>query len=206
MNGQWFWWGGRAGERGTRQLYRMMYDRLVNVHHLNNLIWVWNCDRPNPPSLQFVDCFPGQQYVDVLALDCYAPVDQRFYDEMNALSDGKVMAIAEGIFQSLEIYKTQPKWTYFMSWAGVRAPVTDSRTTPGVARTNAPAARLGGGAGGGGRGGVDLIEMAKDPRMFCLEDEAYWESIKPLRAACGLPLEMVKPPAIPAPATPPSAP
>jgi mannan endo-1,4-beta-mannosidase len=200
MNGQWFWWGGRVGDRGTRQLYRMMYDRLVNVHHLNNLIWVWNCDRPNPPSLQFVDCFPGQQYMDVLALDCYATVDQRFYDEMNALSDGKVMAISEGNVPSLETYKTQPKWTYYMSWAGVRTPVTDSMTTPGAAPTNAPVGRRG---GGGGSGGANLVEMAKDPRMFSLEDETYWESIRPLRAACGLPLEMVKPPAIPAPSIPP---
>jgi hypothetical protein len=136
--------------------------------------------------------------VDVFALDCYAPVDQRFYDEMNALSDGKVMAISEGNVPSLDTYQTQPKWTYYMSWAGVRGPVTDSMTNPSFAPTNTPAARRDGG-GGGGRGGVNLAEMAKDPRMFSLEDEAYWESIKPLRAACGLPLEMVKPPAISAP-------
>jgi len=33
--------------------------------------------------------------VDVLALDDYAVFEQRYYDEMNALSDGKVLAIAE---------------------------------------------------------------------------------------------------------------
>jgi mannan endo-1,4-beta-mannosidase len=201
MNGGWFWWGGRVGERGTRQVYRMMYDRLVNYHKLNNLIWVWNCDRPNGTYAQFVDYFPGQQFVDVLALDCYAAVDQSFYDEMNALSDGKVMAISEGNVPALETYKTQPKWTYYMSWAGVRNPVTDSKTTPGAASTNAPVGRRGG--GGGGRGGVNLAEMAKDPRMFSLENETYWDSIRPLRAVCGLPLEMVKPPAIPVPSIPP---
>jgi hypothetical protein len=88
-----------------------------------------------------------------------------------------------------------------MSWAGVRSPVTDNRTTPGAAPTTAQTGRRGGG-GGGGRGGVNLAEMAKDPRMLSLEDETYWESIRPLRAACGLPLEMMKPPAIPAPPTP----
>jgi hypothetical protein len=144
-----------------------------------------------------VDYFPGQQFVDVLALDCYAAVDQSFYDEMNALSDGKVMAISEGNVPALETYKTQPKWTYYMSWAGVRNPVTDSKTTPGAASTNAPVGRRGG--GGGGRGGVNLAEMAKDRRMFSLENETYWDSIRPLRAVCGLPLEMVKPPAIPVP-------
>jgi mannan endo-1,4-beta-mannosidase len=204
MNGGWFWWGGRVGDRGTRQLYRMMYDRLVHVHRLNNLIWVWNCDRPNGTYAQFVDYFPGQQYVDVLALDCYAAVDQRYYDELNALSDGKVMAISEGNVPSLETYQTQPKWTYYLSWAGVRSPVTDSKTLPGAAATNAPSGRRGG--GDGGRGGVNLAEMAKDPRMFSLEDETYWESIRPLRAACGLSLERVRPPAIPAPLTPSAAP
>ena len=85
-----------------------------------------------------------------------------------------------------------------MSWAGARYPVTDSQTTPDA---NAPAAGRGrrGGGGGGGRGGVNLAEMAKDPRMFSLEDDAYWESLRPLRAACGLPLEKVNPPPIPAP-------
>ena len=64
MNGDWFWWGGRLGDRGTRQLYRMMYDRLVGHHRLNNLIWVWNCDRPSQPDRQFADYFPAQ--VDLL--------------------------------------------------------------------------------------------------------------------------------------------
>ena len=192
MNGNWFWWGGRVGERGTQQLYRMMYDRLVNVHKLNNLIWVWNCDRPNTPYGQFVDYFPGQPYVDVLALDCYGAFDQRYYDEMNALSDGKVMAISEGGPPALEVYQTQPKWTYYMPWASARSPVYDSQTPAQAAAT--PAAPGGrGGGGGGGRGGVNWAEMAKDPRMFCLEDAAYWESIQPLRAASGLPPERPAP-------------
>ena len=25
----------------TKKLYRMMYDRLVHFHHLNNLIWIF---------------------------------------------------------------------------------------------------------------------------------------------------------------------
>ncbi|HSW38077.1 MAG TPA: glycosyl hydrolase, partial [Acidobacteriota bacterium] len=47
MNGNWFWWGGRPGENGFIALYRMTYDRMVNHHKLDNLIWVWN---PNAPT------------------------------------------------------------------------------------------------------------------------------------------------------------
>src|ERR1039458_1750961 len=35
-NGTFFWWGGRPGQSGTAQLYRELYYRMVNVHHLNN--------------------------------------------------------------------------------------------------------------------------------------------------------------------------
>ena len=42
MNGDWFWWGEKEGDNGYRKLYRMLYDRLVNFHCINNLIWVFN--------------------------------------------------------------------------------------------------------------------------------------------------------------------
>ncbi len=47
MNGNWFWWGGRPGPDGSAALYRQIYDRYVHVHHLNNLVWVWNVNSPN---------------------------------------------------------------------------------------------------------------------------------------------------------------
>lgn len=46
MNGMWFWYGNRPGEKGIQKLWKMMYDRYVNYHHLNNLIWVWNANAP----------------------------------------------------------------------------------------------------------------------------------------------------------------
>ena len=182
MNGDWFWWGGRRGQRGTQQLYRQIFDRLVNYHHLTNLIWVWNCDRPAREDRQFVDYFPGGQYVDVLALDDYAVFEQRYYDEMNALSDGKVLAIAETANPpTIDIYKTQPKWAYWMRWA-----INKPRATSGPAVTRP----LGFGAFGGfsaSRPTVPLSTIVNDPRMFSLDDPAYWIAIAPLRASSDLP-------------------
>jgi mannan endo-1,4-beta-mannosidase len=176
MNGDWFWWGGRRGRRGTQQLYRQMFDRLVNFHHLNNLLWVWNCDQPMREDRQFVDYFPGQQYVDILALDDYGAFQQRFYDEMNALSDGKVLAIAEtGRPPTINIYGTQPKWTYWMRWATDR---------------NRPATRPAGAINFGSNGRIPPVPLdviVKDPRMLSLEDGQYWQLIAPLRALSGLP-------------------
>lgn len=177
INGDWFWWNGRRGDRGTKQLYRLMFERLVGFHKLNNLIWVWNPDQPAREDRQFVDYFPGQQYVDILALDCYGAFQQRFYDELNALSDGKVLAVSEcSNPPGLEVYRTQPKWTYYMSWAGM-----------GTAS--------GRGARGGAGGTTPVMLMARDTRMFSLEDASYLEAIKPIRLASGLAT-------VPQPATP----
>jgi mannan endo-1,4-beta-mannosidase len=177
INGNWFWWNGRRGEHQTRALYRQLFDRLVNFHKLNNLIWVWNVDQPSTPDRQFVDFFPGQDVVDVLALDDYAIFRQSFYDDLNALSDGKVMAIAEcgNNIPTLNVYKTQPKWTYFMRWAFPRWRSTTTRATTPTSRPFVM---------------TDPMlwpVIVKDPRMFSLEDADYWQAIAPLRAASGLP-------------------
>ena len=73
MNGEWFWWGDRRGNKGITLLWKMLYERLTYHHHLNNLIWVWN---PNNPRRHPVDndmgyalYYPGDEYVDVLAAD-----------------------------------------------------------------------------------------------------------------------------------------
>jgi cephalosporin-C deacetylase len=167
MNGRWFWWGGRRGEHGTKALYRQLWDRLVKHDKLTNLIWVWNVDQPTTPDRQFVDFFPGQQYVDVLSLDDYGVFQQRFYDDLNALSDGKVMAIAETANPpAASIYQDQPKWTWYMLWAGV--PGSKWRR-PGASPR------------------IPLSVVVSNPRMFSLEDPGYWDAIASIRAASGLP-------------------
>jgi mannan endo-1,4-beta-mannosidase len=176
MNGDWFWWGGRRGQRGTQQLYRQMFDRLVNFHHINNLLWVWDCDQPMREDRQFVDYFPGQQYVDILALDDYGRFQQPFYDEMNALSNGKVLAIAETARPpTIDIYQTQPKWAYWMRWATDR---NRPATRPVMANNFAANGRI---------PPVPLDVIVRDPRMLSLDDAAYWQLIAPLRAVSDLP-------------------
>ena len=146
MNGDWFWWGGWRGVHGTKTLYRQIWDRLVNRHRLTNLIWVWNVDRPSRQDRQFVDYFPGNDCVDVLSLDCYGHFEPSYYDELNALSDGKPLAIAEtGLPPAIAVYRRQPKWTWYLIWAGM------AKNSPDFT----------------------LAEMVKDPRMFSLEDPEY---------------------------------
>jgi len=121
MNGNWFWWGGRPGPDGSAALYRQIYDRYVHVHHLNNLVWVWNVNSPGGSAGSVADYFPGSAYVDVLTMDIYGPFSQELYDQMVALADPphKPIALAEiGAMPSLTTLAAQPRWAYFMMWSG----------------------------------------------------------------------------------------
>jgi len=162
MNGDWFWWGGRTGEYSTAALYRQLFDRLVNHHHLNNLIWVWSMDRvDNKPQQEHAQYFPGIRYVDVLALDVYHnDFAQSYYDSLAALSQGKPLALDEvGNPPTPEILQKQPRWVYYGIWTGM------------VRNTS--------------RQQHDVL--MHDPRILNLEDPAYWSAMAAVRKASGLP-------------------
>jgi mannan endo-1,4-beta-mannosidase len=95
MNGNWFWWGGRPGKDGSAALYRQIYDRFVNVHHLDNLVWVWNVNAPSGNAGSIAEYYPGAQFADVVTMDIYGEFKQDYYDSMLALAAGKPIALAE---------------------------------------------------------------------------------------------------------------
>jgi mannan endo-1,4-beta-mannosidase len=161
MNGDWFWWGGRyEGDYTTAVLYRQIFDRMVNHHKLNNLIWVWSVDRPSQPGREFDKYYPGTEYLDVLSLDVYGnDFDQSYYDRLLALSEGKPIALGEvGNPPSAEILDAQPDWIYWVVWAGM--------------------------VRGTSRGDYDLLTA--DPRVLFMEDRAYVEGTRVYRETSGL--------------------
>ena len=161
MNGDWFWWGGRHGQYGTRALYIQLFNRFVKYHKLNNLIWVWSVDRPTRPEMHYSHYFPGLKYLDILALDVYgSEFNQTYYDSLVILSKGKPVILGEvGNPPTLEILQKQPKWGLYVIWAGmVRNTLRRQHQT-----------------------------LVNDPRVLSLEDPAYIQVIAPFRAACGLP-------------------
>jgi mannan endo-1,4-beta-mannosidase len=161
MNGSWFWWGGRTGKYSTRALYLQLFNRLVKYHKLNNLVWVWSVDRPNKPEMKFSNFYPGNENLDILALDVYgSDFNQAYYDSLRVLSKGKPLVLGEvGNPPSLEILNSQPGWSYYVIWSGM------TRNT--------------------------LKKQHKiltgDPRILSLEDNAYRKAVSAFRAACGLP-------------------
>jgi len=149
LNGAWFWWGARAGKDGYAALYRMMYDRFVNVHKLNNLIWVWNASTPNATILPYADCYPGHEYVDVLAVDIYSnEFEQKHYDGLVKQAEGRPVALGEvGNMPTPEILDAQPLWAWFMTWTNfltnVNKPEDVNRVFHCPKALNRPAMSLG---------------------------------------------------------------
>ena len=162
MNGDWFWWAGRRGDRGTTVLYRQLFDRLANHHQLNNLVWVWSVDRPSKPERQFADFFPGRDYFDIAALDVYhSDFSQSYYDTLRHLAGRKPVALAEvGPPPTLDVLEKQPRWTWWMLWAEM------VKTGPEENRA--------------------MRTLVDSPRSLSLEDPEYIQGIAQIRAASGL--------------------
>jgi mannan endo-1,4-beta-mannosidase len=118
MNGAWFWWGKKTGENGYKKLYRMLFERLVDFHGLNNLLWVYNCNEVREGIAPYAACYPGDDVVDILATDVYrGGFDQADYEQLLALANEKPIALGEvGAPPTPAILEKQPRWTWFMSW------------------------------------------------------------------------------------------
>ena len=116
MNGGWFWWGQK---NNFSALWNIMYDRFVNYHKLNNLLWVWSPNAPNAWADSYALTYPGASKVDILAADIYDnDFKQSYYDSLLTLAAGKPIAIGENgeMPDTTTVLKTQPNWAYMMNW------------------------------------------------------------------------------------------
>lgn len=114
--GDWFWWG-RKGPAVAAGLYRLMYEHFVNVHRLNNLLWVWNCP--------LKEGYPGDDVVDIISRDIYTEKGtksdyRKEYEELISITEEKKpAALAEiGILPDIEMLeKSRVPWCYYMTWS-----------------------------------------------------------------------------------------
>ncbi len=166
MNGDWFWWGARHGEYGTKMLYRQLFDRLENYHKLNNLIWMWSVDRVHNPGMNYSHYYPGDDYVDILALDVYgSDFNKDYYDSLLVLAKSKPIVLGEvGNPPALDILDEQPKWGYWVTWSGMVRNTLKKQYEVYI----------------------------NDPRVLFREDSTYKELISKYREVCGLPKLSVK--------------
>jgi|GEM_PF-1029669 len=111
--GKWFWWGKSGGE-ACKKLYRLMYDRMVNYHGLNNLIWAWTSYGTTKENW-----YPGDDVVDLIVYDYPDYSANGSWSQFQSLfgGKGKLFGIGEdGKLIDPNILSSQ-HWLYFMTWA-----------------------------------------------------------------------------------------
>ena len=109
----WFWWGA-DGPEAFKELWKVMYDRMVNYHGLTNLIWVFNAGDSKM-------WYPGDEYVDIVAYDFYnknLSEMHYWYDYFHQNYPGKLYAISEfgGIPKVSELWADGQYWSFLIPW------------------------------------------------------------------------------------------
>lgn len=120
-NGAWFWWG-KGGAESCKALWKLLYEQLVNVYGLDNLIWVWTLDATAGAEDQWADWYPGDDYVDIVGVDIYesnTDAKTRQYQAAVDLTKGKkLVTISEcgNIPDPEKCMSADNQWSWFMVW------------------------------------------------------------------------------------------
>ena len=116
-SGDWFWWG-KSGPDAYKWLWTVMYRRMTEYHHLNNLIWIW--------SAQGKEYFVGNNLFDIASVDLYDPNTDntsyyKQYQWLYSLTEGqKLIALSEcGTLPDMELtFRDRAVWSFFGLWYG----------------------------------------------------------------------------------------
>jgi len=123
--GGWFWWGAK-GPVAFKQLWAMLYDRLVNVDGIHNLIWVYT-------SGDDLNWYPGDAFVDVIGVDEYPSnihdPESGMWDLLQKQFAGRrPLAIAEfgGVPDIPLMQRYGEFWSYAVSWTKDLGPMKNT--------------------------------------------------------------------------------
>lgn len=116
--GAWFWWG-RPGAEKFVKLYRLIYDEMVKVKGVRNVLWDWNADY----TLDLSWC-PGEEYYDIISTDIYNNAydySSNFvaFNKLKKLTNGeKLITLAEnGPIPDIDkMADDNAMWSWWMPW------------------------------------------------------------------------------------------
>ncbi len=116
-SGGWFWWG-REGAKPFIKLYQLVFDEMVNVKGVHNVIWAWNAGDND------ADWNPGEDYYDVVSADIYNndfdySSNYASFDKLKSLTGGKkIIALSEnGPIPDIDKeFDEDAVWSWWMPW------------------------------------------------------------------------------------------
>ena len=156
--GKWFWWSINSGDQFAA-LYRLVYDRMVKVKGVKNMIWVFN-----PEGSTVTSWDPGSEYYDVLSIDIYNSANDHSsnasaFDKFKSASNGtKILALSENgpIPDVNNMHTDEAVWSWWMPWYSTWSGTWPSQTKDAVWKSN-----------------------MDDERILSLEDMPGWDKYKP---------------------------
>lgn len=125
--GGWFWWG-IGGSDCYKSLYRLVYDRMVRVNGVRNLIWVWNIERDPKIGYDYTALnpawYPGDDVVDVIGVDIYNNASDlksnigSFSKMVTSMGTRKLLALTEnGPIPDVDSMAIDGAvWSWWMPW------------------------------------------------------------------------------------------
>lgn len=115
--GGWFWWGAK-GPEAFKQLWQVLFERIVHVHGLHNLLWVFTAGT-NPAW------YPGDAVVDIVGIDSYPkdlsdPLASDWAALQRRFDGKKLVAVTEfgGVPDIAKMRRYGDRWSYFVTWSG----------------------------------------------------------------------------------------
>ena len=120
--GEWFWWGAH-GPEAFKDLWNLTYDRLTNVHGLNNLIWEYATTASAADGFDS-EWYPGDDVVDMVGLDVYtdpsSSMSGQWIEALEQFNGKKLIALSEtGTLPNADAMDQWGiKWSYFSPWKG----------------------------------------------------------------------------------------
>lgn len=166
-SGGWFWWG-TQGPDCYISLYRLIYDRMVNVNKVHNLLWVWNIN--TDPAIGYdynalnASWYPGDAYVDIVAVDIYDQLlshnsAANYYNKITAdVGTDKIIALSEnGAIPDIDsIAEDKAYWSYWMTWSQTWSGMFLDKTSNDM-----------------------WVRNLNDERIIALDDMPGWENVVP---------------------------
>jgi mannan endo-1,4-beta-mannosidase len=118
----WFFWS-RTPDVYVR-LWKMIFDEVVHVHRLSNVLFVWS------PSHNYDEShaafYPGDDFVDIIAIDY--PRDPAQFAKLRKLGGGaKLIAVGEASVSDVPRYVAelgQAPYAYICCWSREQGPQT----------------------------------------------------------------------------------
>lgn len=143
FDSDWFWWGkAHCSPQQYQSLYRFTVQYLRDSLQVRNLLYAWSPDRNFTNEAQYLERYPGDEYVDVVGMDNYHDLRQgadpsTAAAKLKIISDyairkNKLAALTEtgqqnltqhnwytaSLLKALTLHK--PRLAYTMVWSNTR--------------------------------------------------------------------------------------